>query len=229
VSPVTLRPLTAVFFGVVAQAAALVAFAGGVTDVSALAPSASTIVGAAGVNRTTNVSAAAIRVATAPAALHSADGNAAAALASTPEIAGATSATVAAGADAPAASARPFAAPQAVTSPTAPSAGGLAQVTFALLIVLVAIFAVAWVARRMRGFNNRVGDAINVLADVPLGQKERAVLLKVGSKQILLGVAPGRVNTLHVLEEPLELARPPAGPTDGRPNFKQLMLRSLGK
>ncbi len=131
-------------------------------------------------------------------------------------------------ADAPAVS-HPFAAPQTVTSPTAPTAGGLAQVTFALLIVLVAIFAVAWVARRMRGFNNRVGDAINILADIPLGQKERAVLLKVGSKQILLGVAPGRVNTLHVLDEPLELARPPAGPTDSRPNFKQLMLRSLGK
>jgi len=123
----------------------------------------------------------------------------------------------------------PFASPQAVTAPTAPSAGGLAQVTFALLIVLVAIFAVAWIARRMRGFSNRVGGAIDVLAEVQLGQKERAVLLKVGSKQILVGVAPGRVNTLHVLDEPLELARPTSGPNDPRPNFRQLMLRSLGK
>jgi flagellar biosynthetic protein FliO len=146
----------------------------------------------------------------------------------TAALPGATAATVA---DAPAAPAtsRPFAAPQAVTTPTAPTAGGLAQVTFALLLVLVAIFAVAWVARRMRGFNNRVGDAIDVLADIPLGQKERAVLLKVGAKQILVGVAPGRVNTLHVLEEPLDLKKPTAGPTDSHPNFKQLMLRSLGK
>jgi flagellar protein FliO/FliZ len=140
-------------------------------------------------------------------------------------------ALVAFAADAPAAPApsHPFAAPQAVSTPTAPTAGGLAQVTFALLLVLVAIFAVAWVARRMRGFNNRVGDAIDVLADIPLGQKERAVLLKVGQKQILVGVAPGRVNTLHVLEEPLDLKKPTAGPSDSRPNFKQLMLRSLGK
>jgi len=124
----------------------------------------------------------------------------------------------------------PFAAPQTVTAPTAPTAGGLAQVTFALLIVLVAIFAVAWVARRMRGLSSRVaGGSIDVLADVSLGQKERAVLLKVGAKQILLGVAPGRVNTLHVLDEPLELTKPSAGPDDSRPNFKQLMLRSLGK
>jgi flagellar protein FliO/FliZ len=132
-------------------------------------------------------------------------------------------------ADATAPVSRPFAAPQTVTAPTAPTAGGLAQVTFALLIVLVAIFAVAWVARRMRGFNNRVGDALDVLADIPLGQKERAVLLKVGQKQILVGVAPGRVNTLHVLEEPLDLKKPTAGPNDTRPSFKQLLLRSLGK
>ena len=134
-----------------------------------------------------------------------------------------------AGATAPAATARPFAAPQTVTAPVAPTAGGLAQVTFALLLVLVAIFAVAWVARRMRGFNNRVGDAIDVLADIPLGQKERAVLLKVGQKQILVGVAPGHINTLHVLEEPLDLKKPTTGPGEPRPSFRQLMLRSLGK
>jgi flagellar protein FliO/FliZ len=102
-------------------------------------------------------------------------------------------------------------------------------VTLALLIVLVAVFAVAWLVRRMRGFGNRVGGAIDVLADIPLGQKERAVLLKVGQKQILVGVAPGRVNMLHVLEEPLDLTRPPTGPGDSRPSFKALMLRSLGK
>ena len=133
--------------------------------------------------------------------------------------------------EAPAGSApsRPFAAPQTVNTPNAPTAGGVTRVTFALLLVLIAIFAAAWIARRMRGFNNRVGDAVDILADVPLGQKERAVLLKVGDKQILVGVAPGRVNTLHVLEHPLDLKKPPAGPADARPSFKQLMLRSLGK
>lgn len=123
----------------------------------------------------------------------------------------------------------PFAAPQSIGQPVTPDAGGLARVTLALLLVLVAVFAVAWVIRRMRGFGNRVGGAIDVIADIPLGAKERAVLLKVGQKQILVGVAPGRVNTLHVLEEPLDLTKPSAGPTDSRPSFKSLMLRSLGK
>jgi len=105
----------------------------------------------------------------------------------------------------------------------------LGEVTLALAIVLAAVFAVAWLVRRMRGFGNRVGNAIDVLADVPLGQKERAVLLKVGQTQILVGVAPGRVNALHVLAEPIDLTRPAEATPDGRPSFRALMLRSLGK
>jgi flagellar protein FliO/FliZ len=126
---------------------------------------------------------------------------------------------------------RPFAAPEAISQPaTAPSVTGLGQVTLALLIVLGAVFAVAWVVKRVRGFGNRVGDAIDVIADIPLGQKERAVLLKVGQTQILVGVAPGQVNTLHVLTEPIDLSKPAgSGPNDTRPSFKSLLMRSLGK
>jgi len=130
-----------------------------------------------------------------------------------------------------------FAAPQAA-APAHPSAiGGLGEVAFALLLVLAAIFVIAWLLRRMRIVGSRVGGAIDVLANVQLGQKERAVLLKVGSTQILLGVTPNQVNTLHVLTEPLEIKpsagpTPPAGPTSpGGPgaSFRDLLMRSLGK
>ena len=123
-----------------------------------------------------------------------------------------------------------FAAPQAASAPHPVGVGGLGEVAFALIVVLAAIFVVAWVVRRMRLVGNRVGGAIDVLADVPLGQKERAVLLKVGTQQILLGVAPGRVNTLHVLAEPIELTKPPAGSNDSPGNtFRNVLMRSLGK
>jgi flagellar protein FliO/FliZ len=123
-----------------------------------------------------------------------------------------------------------FAAPQAapVTHPSAISS--LGEMTLALVVVLAAIFALAWVLRQLRGANSRVGTAINVIANVPLGQKERAVLLKVGASQILLGVAPGRVNTLYVLPEPLEITRPSDPATAERtPSFRSLLLKSLGK
>jgi len=123
-----------------------------------------------------------------------------------------------------------FAAPQTPGTPHPVGVGGLGEVAFALIVVLAAIFVVAWIVRRMRLASSRVGGAIDVLADVPLGQKERAVLLKVGSTQILLGVAPGRVNTLHVLTEPLELTKPPVPQGgDAGNNFRSILMRSLGK
>jgi flagellar protein FliO/FliZ len=130
--------------------------------------------------------------------------------------------------------ARPFASPTVVQTATPPGVGSLGQVTLSLGLVLAVIFAAAWIVRRMRGFNRAGSGALDVIADLPLGQKERAVLVRVGKQQILIGVAPGRVSTLHVLSEPVEIATPPSSPTAGpgsaaKPNFKALLMKSLGK
>jgi flagellar protein FliO/FliZ len=128
---------------------------------------------------------------------------------------------------------RPFAAPAAVQSVTPPGVGSLGQVTLSLGLVLAIIFAAAWIVRRMRGFGRPASGALDVIANLPLGQKERAVLVRVGKQQILLGVAPGRINTLHVLPEPVELSTPPAAPASPgspeKPTFKSLLMKSLGK
>jgi flagellar protein FliO/FliZ len=121
-----------------------------------------------------------------------------------------------------------FAAPAAATAPAAIGAGGLVSVTLALLVVLAAIFALAWMARRLRRFGARAAGALEIIASMPLGAKERAVLVKVGEAQLLLGVAPGQVNTLHVLERPVTLEKPgaPAG-GPAREAFAALLKRSL--
>ena len=107
--------------------------------------------------------------------------------------------------------------------------GSLGQVTLSLGIVLAVIFGAAWALRRMRGFNKASGSALHVLADLPLGQKERAVLIRCGSTQLLLGVAPGRVTTLHVLAEPIDTQTPVGAPDGTRPSFQALLMKSLGK
>jgi flagellar protein FliO/FliZ len=122
-----------------------------------------------------------------------------------------------------------FAAPQTAPATHAGALGNLGEVTLALLLVLGVVFALAWVLKRVRTFGSRVGSALDVLAQVPLGPKERAVLIKVGGTQILLGVAPGRVNTLYVLPEPLDLKTPPAGSTGDASSPFRALLRSLGK
>ena len=128
--------------------------------------------------------------------------------------------------------ARPFAAPATVETVSPPGVASLGQVTLSLALVLAVIFAAAWVVRKSRAFGKPGTGALDVVANLPLGQKERAVLIRVGTKQILLGVAPGRVSTLHVLETPITPDVTPASPEPGspeRPTFKSLLLRSLGK
>jgi flagellar protein FliO/FliZ len=124
---------------------------------------------------------------------------------------------------------RPFASPAAMNSVAPPGIASLGHVTVALGLVLAAIFVAAWLLRRVRGLGKTATGALDVIADLPVGQKERAVLVRVGNTQILLGVAPGRVNTLHVLTEPVVTA-PPADPNSPeRPTFRSLLMKSLGK
>ena len=59
---------------------------------------------------------------------------------------------------------------------------GLLQTTLGLMLVLALIIGIAWLS---------------------LGTRERVVLLQVGDQQLVLGVAPGQIRTLHVLETPL--------------------------
>ncbi|MGH8176240.1 MAG: flagellar biosynthetic protein FliO [Steroidobacter sp.] len=130
---------------------------------------------------------------------------------------------------------KPFAAPQAADPVAATGAGSLAQVTLSLVLVLAAVFAAAWAVRRLRGFGKFGASAIEIVADVALGAKERAVLVQVGKQQLLLGVTANQVNTLHVLTENVVIEQrsftnpsAPGGGGDARPDFKAILKRSLG-
>ena len=114
-------------------------------------------------------------------------------------------------------------------------AGGLLRVSVALLIVLAAVLCTAWLARRVRGLTAAGNGGLEILSQLPLGARERAVLIRVGDRQLLLGVGNGGVRTLHVLDAPGSSGGPggaaPPAPlrTPVRPTFRELLLRSLGK
>ncbi|MBP1149590.1 MULTISPECIES: flagellar biosynthetic protein FliO [Methylocaldum] len=84
-----------------------------------------------------------------------------------------------------------------------------------LLAVLAVIFTLAWLLRRFGSFSRLAPGSFRVLAAVSLGSRERVVLLQAGGKQLVLGVAPGRVETLCILENseiiPVESGMPSAG------------------
>ncbi len=83
------------------------------------------------------------------------------------------------------------------------AAGNLLQLILGLAAVLLVIGAIAWATRRMGRFQSAAGGGLRILGGLSMGARERVVLVQVGSRQLLLGVAPGRVQTLHVLEENL--------------------------
>jgi|HubBroStandDraft_1064217.scaffolds.fasta_scaffold21078_2 flagellar protein FliO/FliZ len=131
----------------------------------------------------------------------------------------------------------PFAAPEQVVPSS--SSSGMLRVVIALLIVVGAVLAAGRFARRMRGITGGTNTALEVIGQLPVGARERAVLIRVGERQLLLGVAPGNVRMLHVFED-MPIARESAATSAGgadpsqhevaaRPTFKSLLLKSLGK
>ena len=90
----------------------------------------------------------------------------------------------------------------AVSSP-ALSTGSYVQMILGLVFVVLLIFALAWLVRRMGRLQSVIGGNMRLLGGLSLGQRERALLVQIGETQMLLGVAPGSVRTLHVFDEPV--------------------------
>lgn len=80
----------------------------------------------------------------------------------------------------------------------------VARSVLGLVVIVAALLTLAWFARRFGGLGQARGRGIQVLAALPVGNRERVLLVRVGEEQILIGVAPGRVQALHVLDRPLE-------------------------
>ncbi len=95
--------------------------------------------------------------------------------------------------------------PVQITPPLSPgvSGGSLVQVTLGLLLVLAMIVGIAWLLRRYGRLQSAASGSLKIIGGLSIGPRERVVLLQVGDTQLLVGVAPGRVQTLHVLDEPL--------------------------
>lgn len=72
-----------------------------------------------------------------------------------------------------------------------------------MAFVVLLIFLVAWLLRRMGAVSLVSGQAMRVVAALSVGPREKVVLVDIGGKQLLLGVAPGRVSSLHEFDQPV--------------------------
>lgn len=92
-----------------------------------------------------------------------------------------------------------FAAPVAAAATPTP---GVARVLLSLALVLALLFAGAWAMKRVAGVTGGANARLRTLASLSLGARERAVLIEVDGREVLLGVAPGNVRTLLVGDLP---------------------------
>lgn len=124
-----------------------------------------------------------------------------------------------------------FADPDKSAAVASSGVAGITHVGIAMLIVLMLVFAAAWAMRKFRFFHQRGQASIEVLQGVSLGAKERAVLIRVQGRRLLLGVAPGQVSLLTELaDDHTEVSneRVAASDVQETPSFKALLKRSMG-
>lgn len=105
-------------------------------------------------------------------------------------------------------------------------AAQLGQTALGLLAVVAVILGLAWLLRRLQPMGPRNGQVIELLGARALGPRDRLVLVQVGREQILLGLSPGRITPLHVLQHPVETPQPGEATT---PEFAQRLMELLGK
>ncbi|MCK5337002.1 MAG: flagellar biosynthetic protein FliO, partial [Gammaproteobacteria bacterium] len=107
------------------------------------------------------------------------------------------------------------------------SASSIANMLMGLGLVLAIIFVMAWVVKRMGGMQLAGSQRLKVLAGLSVGTREKVVLIQVENKRIVLGVAQGQVNTLHVLDGEYENNEAESFNTGA--DFKDKLIQALSK
>ncbi len=90
---------------------------------------------------------------------------------------------------------------ESLSSPV--SLATLAETAFGLMIVLGFIVLLAWLIKRSSQLQTSANGKLKIIAGLPLGTRERIVLIEAGKEQILVGVTAQQIQTLHVLKEPI--------------------------
>ena len=109
------------------------------------------------------------------------------------------------------------------------------QAVAGLAVVLAAIAGSAWLMRRVVRVHASSGSPLTLRATLPVGPRERVMVLEIENTWIVVGVAPGRVSPLHALPKgsvapaagsaaPLPTAEPAASP---QTPFAALLRRVL--
>lgn len=115
----------------------------------------------------------------------------------------------------------------AVAQPATTAVGDLFQVLLGLVLVLALMMAAAWALKRFGIKRVAGGAAVRIIGGVSLGGRERILIVEAADLWIVVGVAPGRVNTLATMPRQ-ETTAPDAPPHVGK-NFSDWLKQTIEK
>jgi len=79
-------------------------------------------------------------------------------------------------------------------------AANLFQVLFGLLVVLSVLGGIVWLLKRFPSVTRTFAtNTIKIVSGVSVGPRERILIIEIADQWIVVGVAPGRINTLATL------------------------------
>lgn len=70
-----------------------------------------------------------------------------------------------------------------------------------LVLMLIVVFILVVALKKIRFSKLSKGRQITILNTMPIGSKERVILLEVNNTNILIGATPTSISTLHVFNQ----------------------------
>lgn len=99
-----------------------------------------------------------------------------------------------------------------------------AQAALSMVLVIGAVLVLAWILRRLTRLQSKALGGLRIVGGLSVGTRERVVLVEAGDQQLLIGVTPGSVRTLHVFDQPLSSVE---DAPQGETSFSARLQRAL--
>lgn len=103
----------------------------------------------------------------------------------------------------------------------------LGKLAVALIIVLAVFWLFARVMRQVQNFQGDMHQGLKIVGALSVGQRERVIVVQAGEEQLVLGVTSSQINTLHVLQKPLQSVADQSSQGDFRSKLSAALSRQV--
>lgn len=101
------------------------------------------------------------------------------------------------------------------------------KLTIALAAVLLCFWILSLVVKQLRGGALKTSENLKIVTALPIGQRERLLVVQVAGQQLLIGATAENITKLHELETPIVLNNVGTGEESG--DFRSILKLALNK